>query len=320
MENTHSNPCFKIGKLEIHGDLVLAPMDGFTDSPFRAICREMGSSFSYSEFINAIDVIDQHPKLEERISFEKIERPIFYQIFDNDPDRILQAALILSQRRPDGIDINLGCSIRRVSGRGAGAGLLKEPHKIAQIFRRLTSELDIPVTGKIRLGWDEDSRNYLEVAQIIQENGGKMLAVHARTKENGFQGDVDLEAIAEIKHSLSIPVIGNGDVKTPGEVKRMKELTQCDAVMIGRGAIGNPWIFQKRERTDVSVDEKYATITDHLGRMKNFYGEPRGIILFRKHLKQYLVGTGITNKNLREILSCDDPSNLAQNLHQLIES
>jgi tRNA-dihydrouridine synthase B len=320
MQKTISDPCFKIGQLEIHGDLVLAPMDGFSDSPFRGICRKMGSAFSYSEFINAVDVIEHHPELEERISFEENERPIFYQLFDSDPKRIVKAAILLSQRSPDGIDINLGCSVRRVSGRGAGAGLLKEPDKIAQIFRLLTSELDIPITGKIRLGWDDSTLNYLEIAQIIQDNGGKMVAVHARTKTDAFHGDVNLAAIAEIKHNLSIPVIGNGDVKTPLDIERMKELTQCDAVMIGRGAIGNPWIFQKRDCNFVDKVEKIRTITNHLNRMIRYYGQQRGLLLFRKHLKQYLVGMGIRGRVLQEILRCDDLAILAQNLHQLINT
>jgi tRNA-dihydrouridine synthase B len=320
MQKTISDPCFKIGQLEIHGDLVLAPMDGFSDSPFRGICRKMGSAFSYSEFINAVDVIEHHPELEERISFEENERPIFYQLFDSDPKRIVKAAILLSQRSPDGIDINLGCSVRRVSGRGAGAGLLKEPDKIAQIFRLLTSELDIPITGKIRLGWDDSTLNYLEIAQIIQDNGGKMVAVHARTKKDAFHGDVNLAAIAEIKHNLSIPVIGNGDVKTPLDIERMKELTQCDAVMIGRGAIGNPWIFQKRDCNFVDKVEKIRTITNHLNRMIRYYGQQRGLLLFRKHLKQYLVGMGIRGRVLQEILRCDDLAILAQNLHQLINT
>jgi tRNA-dihydrouridine synthase B len=320
MQKTISDPCFKIGQLEIHGDLVLAPMDGFSDSPFRGICRKMGSAFSYSEFINAVDVIEHHPELEERISFEENERPIFYQLFDSDPKRIVKAAILLSQRSPDGIDINLGCSVRRVSGRGAGAGLLKEPDKIAQIFRLLTSELDIPITGKIRLGWDDSTLNYLEIAQIIQDNGGKMVAVHARTKKDAFHGDVNLAAIAEIKHNLSIPVIGNGDVKTPLDIERMKELTQCDAVMIGRGAIGNPWIFQKRDCNFVDKVEKIRTITNHLNRMIRYYGQQRGLLLFRKHLKQYLVGMGIRGRVLQEILRCDDLAILAQNLYQLINT
>jgi tRNA-dihydrouridine synthase B len=320
MEKTSSNPCFRIGQIDIYGDLVLAPMDGFSDSPFRRICRTMGSAFSYSEFINAVDLIENHPRLEERLSFEPDERPFFYQIFDNDPERIVKAAMLLSQKLPDGIDINLGCSVRRVSGRGAGAGLLKEPRKISQIFHRLASELNVPVTAKIRLGWDENSRNYLEIARIIEESGGKMLAVHARTKKDGFQGVIDLDAIAEIKQSLSIPVIGNGDVHTPAEIKRMKELTQCDAVMIGRGAIGNPWIFQRKECAEVSSEEKYVIIADHLRRIVNFYGKQRGVLLFRKHLKQYLAETGAAGTTLRDVLSCDDPSILAENLQLLIIS
>ena len=164
-------------------------MDGFSDMPFRSVCRELGSAASYTEFVNAIDVVQRNrgvmQRVAKRVAFLPQERPVGFQLFDNDPDRLLEAALRLMERQPDFIDINLGCSDRSVSGRGAGAGLLRTPERIAEIMRKLTARLPVPVTAKMRLGWDEASRNYLEVAKIVQDNGGALLAVHARTRKQG---------------------------------------------------------------------------------------------------------------------------------------
>jgi tRNA-dihydrouridine synthase B len=216
-----TTPSFYINNLPIYGDLILAPMDGFSDLPFRSICREMGSAMSYTEFISAVNVSQQeelNPAIIRKLSYLPEERPVVYQLFDNDPDSLLEAALRLQERGPDVIDINMGCSVRSVSGRGAGAGLLRSPIKIAHIFRKLSQALEVPITGKIRLGWDEEARNYLLVARIIEENGGALVAVHARTRAQGYSGEADWEAIAEVKQAISIPVIGNGDVRTVSDI------------------------------------------------------------------------------------------------------
>jgi tRNA-dihydrouridine synthase B len=282
---------FSINTIPILGDTILAPMDGFSDLPFRSLCRELGSAASYTEFINAIDVVQRNrlvrQRVAKRVAFLPQERPVGFQLFDNDPDRLLEAALILMERQPDFIDINLGCSDRSVSGRGAGAGLLRTPERIAEIMRKLTARLPVPVTAKMRLGWDEASRNYLEVAKIVQDNGGALLAVHARTKKQGYRGQADWGAIAEICQAVSIPVIGNGDVRRAADIDRLKAATGCQAVMIGRAAVGNPWIFQRVERTDVPREEVLRVMRLHLSRSLDFYGE-RGLVLFRKHASRYL--------------------------------
>ena len=168
-----SAPNFLIKDIPVYGDLILAPMDGYSDLPFRSVCRELGSALSYTEFINTRDVLSKrHPLLPRRLAYLEEERPVVYQIFDSEPERLLKAAQMLQEHRPDIIDINMGCSVPKISGRGAGAGLLREPQKVAQIFSLLTHGLDVPVTGKIRLGWDDDTRNYLEIARIVEENGG----------------------------------------------------------------------------------------------------------------------------------------------------
>jgi len=263
-------------------------MDGYSDLPFRSLCRELGSAMSYSEFINVLDILDRNPQVERKLAFDSAERPIVFQIFDSDPERMLQAALYLQELRPDVIDINMGCSDKRVSGRGAGAGMLRSPLTIARTFKKLSSALDIPVTGKIRLGWDDDCRNYLLVARIVEENGGALLAVHGRTKQQAYSGTADWDAIAEIEQAVSIPVIGNGDVRTVADIQRMKAHTGVQGVMIGRGAIGNPWIFARRDRVDVPSEEVGRVLERHLEQSLTFYGTERGLILFRKHASQYI--------------------------------
>lgn len=282
------NSTFRIGDLPIFGDLILAPMDGVTDLPFRVVTRRLGSAMSYTEFVNALDVIRGHPLLKKRITYLEEERPVVFQLFDDDPDRLLQAAMALQPYKPDAIDINMGCPAKTVAGRGAGAALLRSPDKVAAIFSRLSKILDVPLTGKMRLGWDDSSRNYLEIARIVEDNGGKCIAVHARTKEQAYSGQVDWDAIAQIKRAVSIPVIGNGDVKSVADIDRLMSQTGCDAVMIGRAALENPWLFSRIERQNVSSDIVIETMHMHFDLMAEFHGAEYGLKLFRKFTKGYL--------------------------------
>ncbi len=294
---------FFVGSIPVYGETILSPMDGFSDLPFRSLARRLGSAMSYTEFVNARDVINGHPHLEQRLTYAEEERPIVFQIFDDDPAMLLRAALMLRQRQPDIIDVNMGCSAKCVSGRGAGAGLLREPEKIAEIFRTLTRELDIPVTGKIRLGWDEDTLNYLDVAHIVEDNGGLLLAVHGRTKQQAYRGEANWEAIAEIKAALNIPVIGNGDVRTVADIQRMRQFTGCDAVMIARGAIGNPWIFAGLDRAEVSSTQVRETVLAHLEAMLKFYGPQHGLVFFRKHAAKYISPYGLSDEQRERLLT-----------------
>lgn len=286
--NQLENSLLRIGSVAIPSDLILAPMDGISDQPFRLLTRRLGSGASYTEFINALDVIRGHPLLEKRIAFSEEERPVAIQLFDDDPDRILQAALQLQERKPDFIDINMGCPAKTVSGRGAGAALMRSPKKVADIFNRLSRLVNIPVTCKMRLGWDNTSRNFLEIAHIVEDNGGSCIAMHARTKEQAYGGTPDWDAIAELKKAVSIPVIGNGDVRCLEDITRIKYHTGCDAVMIGRAAVENPWLFSRQNRTEVLPEQVRATMRQHLELMKDFHGAEYALILFRKFVKGYL--------------------------------
>lgn len=286
--NMENPPRFTIGNIPVFGDLVLAPMAGYSDSPNRLLARRFGSALSYTEFVNAIDIVQNINRVTQRLAYQPEERPVVFQIFDNNPARIVRAAEIVFLLEPDILDINLGCSARSVSNRGAGAGLLKRPDLIHDIFSALVRISPIPITAKIRLGWDDTSLNYLEISKVLEGAGASMIVVHGRTKRQAYSGASNWQAIAEIKGAVRIPVIGNGDVRSVADIDRMKALTACDAVMIGRGSFGNPWIFSRREHNSISFEETRNVMMNHLEMMVSFYGEARGPILFRKHLKAYL--------------------------------
>jgi len=292
---------FHIRDLPIHGDALLAPMDGYSDWPFRSICRGLGSAMSYTEFVDVQKILSRSKRPLKKFYFEEAERPVAFQLYGDDPDEILEAALKVQELCPDIIDINMGCPARTVARRGAGVGMMKTPLKIAKTFRKLTAALDIPVTGKMRLGWD-DCRSYKLIARIVEENGGALIAVHARTKEQRYAGQADWDAIAEVKSLVKIPVIGNGDVRTVADIVRMKRYTHCDAVMIGRGAIVNPWIFAGLDRDQVPPDEVQRVVHEHLARNIQFYGDADGRRLFRKHAIQYLMMQSLSRETRKQIL------------------
>jgi nifR3 family TIM-barrel protein len=294
-----AHPTFMVGGIPVYGDLILSPMEGFSDQPYRSLCRSLGSAMSYTEFINAIEVTQNNERIEKKLAFTPDERPVVYQIFDNNPARLLEAALRLQERGPDIIDINMGCSVRRVSGRGAGAGLLRTPVKVAHIFRLLTNALDVPVTAKIRLGWDSDTRNYLLIARVIEENGGSLVAVHGRTKAQGYSGRA------------------NGDVHNVSDIERIKLHTGCEAIMIGRAAIGNPWIFSRHNRDTVPLESVRSLMLEHLKRMLSFYGDERGLMLFRKHAKRYISPFKVTPQQRLSLLTAERPEDFLQVLDMI---
>lgn len=294
---------FKIGDVPIRGDVILAPMDGITDQPFRSIAREFGSAISYTEFINAREVLSNIKLVQKKLVFEEKERPVAFQIYDDDPVRILDAVLRLMPYHPDILDVNLGCSVKAVANRGAGAGLLRQPDSIRKTFELLTKNINVPITGKMRLGWDEDSLNYLEIARIIEDSGGKAIAVHGRTRMQTYTHPARWDAIAEVKRTVKIPVIGNGDIKTVKDIDRMITETGCDAVMIGRAAVGNPWILQRVDRSSINREEVIEVALEHLQKSVEFYGNLNGVRKFRKFLKLYLTGIDVYPFRIQELLS-----------------
>jgi tRNA-dihydrouridine synthase B len=280
-------PTFRVGSLPIYGDTILSPMDGFSDWPFRSICRSLGSAMSYTEFVKDKYIINALEHIAARFTYEEAERPVVFQIYGDDPNELLNAALRVQELKPDIIDINMGCPAKTVAHSGAGVGLMRTPLKVAHIFQKLTSALELPVTGKIRIGW-EDYRSYKLIARIVEENGGAAISIHARTKEQGYGGEANWDVIAEVKAAVRIPVIGNGDVKTVMDIDRMKVYTGCEAVMIGRAAVGNPWIFSRLERDQVPAEVVHKLIHQHLEKHMSFYGNRKGMMIFKKHAARYL--------------------------------
>jgi len=294
-------PNFYVREIPIYGDTILAPMDGYSDWPFRSICRALGSAMSYTEFVKVEKILSRSKEPAKRLYYEEAERPVTFQIYGDDPDLILEAALKIQPLNPDIIDLNMGCPAKSIADRGAGVGMMPTPLKIAHTFKKLTSSLKVPVTGKIRLGWDRD-KNYKLIARIVEENGGSLIAIHGRTKEQRYSGNADWDAIAEVKSLVKIPVIGSGDVKTIADIQRMKKHTNCDAVMIGRAAIANPWIFLGMDREQVPAQLLQETVREHLQKSIQFYGEEDGQRLFRKYAVQYLLLKTLDRDSRKEIL------------------
>jgi len=299
--NETKSPNFYIRDVPIYGDRILAPMDGYSDWPFRSICRALGSAMSYTEFVKVEKILSRSKEPAKRLYFEEAERPITFQIYGDDPDLILKAALIVEKKNPDVIDLNMGCPAKSIADRGAGVGMMPTPLKIARTFRKLVKTLKVPVTGKIRMGWDRN-QNYKLIARIVEEEGGSLIAIHGRTKEQRYSGDANWDAIAEVKSLVKIPVIGSGDVKTVADIQRMKQHTNCDAVMIGRAAIANPWIFAGLDREQVPAELLHQTVHEHLQKSVQFYGEADGQRLFRKYAVQYLLLRTLDRDARKEIL------------------
>lgn len=309
-------PNFYIREVPIHGDTILAPMDGYSDWPFRSLCRELGSAMSYTEFVKVEKILSRSKEPAKRLFFKEVERPITFQIYGDDPDLILKAALKIQELNPDIIDLNMGCPAKTIADRGAGVGMMPSPLRIARTFRKLVKHLRVPVTGKIRLGWDR-SKNYKLIARIVEEEGGSLIAVHGRTKEQRYAGDSDWDAIAEVKSLLKIPVLGSGDVKTVTDIHRLKLHAGVDGVMIGRGAISNPWIFSRIDRDQVTPPMMQELIHKHLARCVEFYGDEDGSRLFRKYAVQYLLMHSLTRDERKEILKPRPSGEFAKMLEQI---
>ncbi len=299
-------PAFFIRDLPIHGNLILAPLSGYNDQPFRRLCREFGAALVYTGLLSASAILYGSQRSDEMLRFHPDEHPLACQLFGSAEDVLETAARSVETLGIDVLDFNIGCAEPKIVKGGYGAALLKNPATIGRIMTRLVRAVRVPVTGKIRLGWDAASRNYREVARILEDSGAAMIAVHGRTAEQGYLGVADWDAIAEVKHVVRVPVLANGDVKCAADIDRIQAHTGCDGVMIGRAAIGNPWIFQRRDLPDIPLAERVPVIIRHLRWMLEFHGVEQGIMRLRKHLRRYLTSTDITRQQRREFLECDD--------------
>lgn len=291
---------WKIGDIEIKNRLVLAPMAGISNTSYRKIIKKMGAGLIYAEMVSTNALVYGNSKTFEMLKMSKEERPIAQQIFGSDIETFVNAAKIVEEKmHPDIIDINMGCPVPKVALRAqAGSALLKNPKKIGEIVRAVVNSVNVPVTVKIRSGWDENSINAVEVAKICEESGAKAITIHARTRKQGYSGKSDWNIVKEVKASVGIPVIGNGDVTSPVLAQKMLDETGCDAVMIGRGALGNPWIFKQCLEylgtgdviTNPNNIEKINMIREHYNLLKKDKNEHIALLEIRTHALYYLKG------------------------------
>ncbi|MDH5717630.1 MAG: tRNA dihydrouridine synthase DusB [Spirochaetia bacterium] len=266
----------------------LSPMAGYTDSPFRILCKRMGSAISVTEFVSTEAIKRNSEKTLKILRYEEIERPVVFQVFGTDSDTIAESCKKIETLKPDGIELNLGCSVKKIALKGAGAGLLREPDKVKKIISNMVKVLKVPVSAKIRLGWDLQSKNYLEIGFILEGEGASAVTLHARTRSMGYGGKADWEAIGNLKRKISIPVFGNGDITSLNEAHEKIRIFNVDGVFIGRAAIGNPWIFSGKEINKISYEQRLNLIIEHIHLSNLFYGKESGVIKFRKHLVKYL--------------------------------
>ncbi|MBW2502278.1 MAG: tRNA dihydrouridine synthase DusB [Deltaproteobacteria bacterium] len=270
--------------------LVLAPLAGYSDLPFRLLCRRFGAGLCYTEMVSCHGLVYDRQKTVQLTRSVPEERPVALQLFGADPEKMGKAAAIASEMGIDIIDINMGCPVKKVVKKGAGAGLMKTPDLAAAIIRRVCASTSLPVSVKIRLGWTPDTLTAPQFARMAEENGASLIAVHGRTWSQGFGGDVDWQSIASVKKSVAIPVIGNGDITSHRDALDKLARWGCDGVMIGRGAMGNPWIFSPAD-TPGSLSERCQGLLQHLELIRLYYSEPdRMLARIKNHAGRYFKG------------------------------
>lgn len=288
----------KIGNVEIEKTAALAPMASVADKSYRLLCKEFGASYLISEMISSKGLCFGDKKTARLCEIENGERPMALQIFGEEPVYMGKAAYILNKYKPDIIDINMGCPVPKIVGNGSGSALMKSTRTALEIAEETVKNANCPVTVKIRAGWDNDSINAVEFAKALEQTGISAIAVHGRTRSQMYSGQADWDIIKQVKKAVSIPIIGNGDVKCPEDCKAMYEQTNCDLVMIGRGSYGKPWIFHEvkhyletgQKLPEISLEEKMSVMLRHARMLCKYKGEKQGMKEMRKNVAWYIKG------------------------------
>lgn len=320
---------FKIGNIEIENNVVLAPMAGICNSAFRKIIKEMGCSLVYAEMVSDKGLIYDSKKTKDMLYFEECERPIAQQIFGSDKDTFVKAAIMVEEiMHPDIIDINMGCPVPKVAVKAqAGAALLKNLNKMYDIVSSVVKAVSVPVTVKIRSGWDNNSINAVEVAKVCEKAGASAICVHGRTRSQGYSGSVDLDIIKRVKESVNIPVIGNGDITSTKSAERMLSYTGCDAIMIGRGVLGNPWLMREiitylNTGTIIpkpSYREKIEMCFHHMDYLLKIKNEKVAVLEMRSHISWYLKGLPGAQRVKNEIFKVKEIEDIKKILYNYLK-
>ena len=300
---------FKIGNIELKNNVVLAPMAGISNSAYRTIIKEMGAGLIVAEMVSDKAIMYGSKKTVDMLYMTDFERPISQQIFGSDKESfVIAAKYIYGNMKPDIIDINMGCPVPKVAiGSQAGSALLKNPDKVYEIVKSVVDSVPIPVTVKIRSGWDENSINAVEIAKVIESAGASAITVHPRTRKQGYSGKANWDIIKQVKEAVTIPVLGNGDINSCYDAKRMIDETKCDAVMIGRGVLGNPWLIKECidylekgiDPKEITLEEKINMIKRHLNLLIDTKPYKVALLEIRSHAAWYLKGLPNT-KGLKE--------------------
>jgi tRNA-dihydrouridine synthase B len=321
----------KIGPIELPDfPLLLAPMEDVSDPPFRAVCKEQGADMMYTEFISTEGLIRDAIKSRQKLDIFDYERPIGIQIFGGDEEAMALSAKIVDATQPDLIDINYGCPVKKVVCKGAGAGILRDVPKMIKLTEAVVRSTTLPVTVKTRLGWDDENRNIEEVAERLQDVGIQALSIHGRTRMQMYKGEADWTLIEKVKNNprIKIPIFGNGDIDTPQKALEYKNRYGVDGVMIGRAAIGYPWIFREIKHfiktgeilPPPTVEERIDVCTRHLTRSIEWKGDKLGILEMRRHYASYLKGLPNVKEYRMKLVNSDNLAELLEILHDLKEA
>ena len=313
-----------IGGVPLKSHAVLAPMAGVSDRAYRELCVRFGAAYCVSEMVSSKALSFNSKKSEELMEISDLERPCGIQIFGDDPKCMADAAKHALENKPDIIDINMGCPAPKISSNGSGSALMKNPRLCGEIVKAVTAVTDIPVTAKIRKGWDDDSVNAVEVAKICESAGAAAITVHGRTRQQYYKPPVDYDIIKAVRESVSVPVIANGDIDNAERAKEVMDITGCDLVMIGRATLGNPWIFSQinayLENPNVKIhtpdlEERLGVMIEHIGKMVEYKGEHMAMLQARKLVVGYfkgMKGAAALRNEAGEIKTLDDLYELRQ--------